>query len=163
MHVRFLASLHWSAAKALYWTRVELFLNSVWLSVSVFLVILCLRSFRNGHTKLPWSTVIALCLLLVLLFPVISMTDDLVAMTAPADAEQMLRRYDASWIASWMQSHSLWLLDALALLSLIVAGIVSLLSCSTRVRPHTFVATLLDGLVRALGVRPPPAASPVAA
>ncbi|HMF63851.1 MAG TPA: hypothetical protein VK608_07160, partial [Edaphobacter sp.] len=93
------------------------------------------------------------------LFPVISMTDDLVAMTAPADAEHMLRRYDASW----MQSHSLWLLDALALLSLIVAGIVSLLSCSTRVRPRTFVATLLDGLVRALGVRPPPAASPVAA
>lgn len=138
---------------------MELFLNSVWLSVSVFLVILCLRSFRNGHTKLTWSTVIALCLLLVLLFPVISMTDDLVAMTAPADAEHMLRRYDASS----MESPSVWLLDALALLSLIMAGIVSLLSCSTRVRPHTFVATLLAGLVRALGVRPPPAASPITA
>ncbi|MCU1225560.1 MAG: hypothetical protein JWQ42_3653 [Edaphobacter sp.] len=138
---------------------MELFLNSVWLSVSVFLVILCLRSFRNGHTKLTWSTVIALCLLLVLLFPVISMTDDLVAMTTPADAEHMFRRYDASW----MQNHSLWLLDAFALLSLIVAGIASLLSCSTRFSPNTFVATLLAGLVRALGVRPPPAASPIAA
>jgi hypothetical protein len=138
---------------------VELILNIVWLSVSILLVILCLRSFLKGPTKLTWSMVIALCLLLVLLFPVISMTDDLVTITAPADAEHMLRRYDASP----MQSHSGWLLDALALLSLIVAGIASFLSDSIRVRPRAFVATLLAGLVRALGVRPPPAVSPITA
>ena len=133
---------------------MELFLNIVWLSVSIVLVILCVHSIRHERTKLSWSAAVALCLLLVLLFPVISMTDDLQAMTATVEVEHVLRRHhDAPslYIGSNM-------LDAVALLSLVLIGIALPTICSVRVRTHGYVAALLAGFVRAIGVRPPPAA-----
>jgi hypothetical protein len=131
---------------------VELFLNIVWLSVSILLVSLCAHSIRHGHTKLSWSAAVALCLLLVLLFPVISMTDDLQAMTAPAEVEHVLRRHhDASSLAMGGD-----VLDALTLLSLIFLGITLPKICSIRVETHGYLAALLAGFVRAFGVRPPP-------
>jgi hypothetical protein len=140
-------------ADALYWSEVELFLNIVWLSVSTLLVILCVHSIRHGHTKLSWSAGVALCLLLMLLFPVISMTDDLQAMTSPAEVEHVMRRHhDAPSLH--MGSN---MLDAISLLSLILIGIALPTMCSIRVRTHGYVATLLAGFVRAFGVRPPPA------
>ena len=60
--------------------NVELFLNLAWLSVSVLLITWWADSIVRGRTKAGWSAAIALGLLLLLLFPVISMTDDLVAM-----------------------------------------------------------------------------------
>ena len=141
------------SADALYWSEVELFLNVVWLSVSILLVILCARSIRHGNTKLSWSAGVALCLLLVLLFPVISMTDDLQALTAPAEVEHMMRRqHDAP-------SLHISLLDAVALLSLILIGIALPTICSIRVGTRGYVTALLAGSVRAFGVRPPPVAA----
>jgi cytochrome b len=132
---------------------VELFLNIVWLSVSILMVILCVYSIRHGHTKLSWSAAVALFVLLVLLFPVISMTDDLQAMTAPAEVEHLMRRHhDAPMLH--MGSN---MLEAVALLSLILIGIALPALCSIRVRTHGYVAALLAGFVRAYGVRPPPA------
>jgi hypothetical protein len=133
---------------------VELFLNVVWFAVSVLLVISCVHSFRHGHTKLSLRAGIALILLLVLLFPVISMTDDLQALSAPAEVEHAMRRHHDAPSLSFGSS----LLDAIALLSLILIGIALPTISSIRVRTYGYVATLLAGFVRAIGVRPPPAA-----
>jgi hypothetical protein len=138
---------------ALYWSEVELFLNVVWLSVSILLVIGCVRSIRHGDTKLSWAAGVALCLLLVLLFPVISMTDDLQALTAPAEVEHMMRRqHDAP-------SLHINMLDVVALLSLILSGIALPTVCSIRVGTRGYVTALLAGSVRAFGIRPPPVAA----
>lgn len=138
---------------------MELFFNIVWLSVSILLVIFCAYSIRHEHTKLSWSVAVALFVLLVLLFPVISMTDDLQAMTSPAEVEHLMRRHhDAPMLH--MGSN---MLEAVALLSLIIIGIALPAICSIRVRTHGYVAALLAGFVRAYGVRPPPAAILLAA
>jgi hypothetical protein len=140
---------------ALYWSEVELFLNIVWLSVSFLLVILSVHSIRHGHTKLSWSAGVALCLLLVLLFPVISMTDDLQAMTATAEVEHVLRRHHDA--PSLHMGNNV--LDTIALLALILIGIALPTVGLIRVQTHGYPAVLLDGFVRAFGVRPPPSAA----
>lgn len=138
---------------------MELFLNLVWLSVSLLLVIMWIRSERRGRKKFEWSTVIALLLLLVLLFPVISMTDDLIAINIASEVEHTMRRYEAPP----SQTASVALLDAIALMAMVMIGIVLFGVRFTRVRPRTFAAKLLAGFVRASGVRPPPAVAPFAA
>jgi hypothetical protein len=132
---------------------VELFLNIVWLSVSIFLVILCSHSIRQGHTQLSWSTPVALFLLLVLLFPVISMTDDLQALTGPAEVEHVMRRHHEA------PSISGGVLDAIVLLSLILVGVALPTLNSLRIRIEGYRTELLAGFIRAFGVRPPPAAA----
>jgi hypothetical protein len=146
-------------ADALYWDEVELLLNIVWLSVSIFSVVLCAMSFRKGHTKLTWSTTVALCLLLVVLFPVISITDDLQAMTATAEIEHVLRRaHDAPSLPMGGGVMGVAVLFSLALIVITLPNLRSI-----RVRTHGYPATLLTGFVRAIGVRPPPAAGLFAA
>ena len=62
---------------------------------------------------------IALLLLLVLLFPVISMTDDLAAMNTAAEVEHIMRRYEAPP----SQTTSVALLDAIVLVAMAMIGI----------------------------------------
>ena len=138
---------------------MEIFLNLVWLSVSLLLAITWMRSERRGREKFEWSTVIALLLLLVLLFPVISMTDDLIAINIASEVEHTMRRYEAPP----SQTASIALLDAIVLMSMVMIGIASSGTRFTRVRPRAFAAKLLAGFVRASGVRPPPAVAPFAA
>jgi hypothetical protein len=138
---------------------VELFLNLIWLSVSLLLVTWWIGSVERGHAKVGWSAVITLTLLLVLLFPVISMTDDLVAINTSAEVEHMMRRYEAPL----SEIASIGVLDAIALFVMIMVGIASSGKCFTRIRPHAFAATLLAGFVRAFGVRPPPVTAALAA
>lgn len=138
---------------------MELFLNLIWLGVSLLLVSWWIRSVRAGRAKIEWSTIIALSLLLVLLFPVISMTDDLVAINTSAETEHMMRRYEAPST----QSGSFCVLDEVALFAMITVGIASSGNRFTRIRPAAFAAKLLAGFVRAFGVRPPPAGSAFAA
>lgn len=85
-------------------TSVELVLNLAWLTISVGLgaAFLLSRSRRKGSpVKCTYgrSTAwIAYLLLVAFLLPAISMTDDLMAMTAPADGEQVVRRYEATTV-----------------------------------------------------------------
>jgi hypothetical protein len=138
---------------------VELLLNIVWLSVSLLIVILCAQSVRRGDTEISWSAGVALCLLLVLLFPVISMTDDLQAITAPAEVEHLMRRHHDAPLLH-MGSN---MLEAVALLSLFLPGIAVPAIGSIRARTRGNVTARLDSFVRAYGVRPPPVAvSPTA-
>lgn len=70
---------------------MEFFLNVAWLSLACLSVFLWLRyEKRTGaHRRL---SLIALGVLLVILFPVISVTDDLWSMQNPAEADTCLRR-----------------------------------------------------------------------
>lgn len=138
---------------------MELFLNLVWLFVSLLLVITWMRSERSAHKKFKWSTVIALLLLVALLFPVISMTDDLIAINTASEVEHTMRRYEAPPT----QTTSIALLDAIVFMAMVMIGIAFSGTRFTRVRPRAFAAKLLAGFVRASGVRPPPAVVPLAA
>jgi hypothetical protein len=138
---------------------VELFLNLIWLSVSLLLVTQWIGSVRQGRAKIKGSTVVALVLLVVLLFPVISMTDDLVAINTSGEMEHTVRRY----AAPLSQIESFALLDAVALFAMVMVGIASSGKCFTRIRLHAFAAKLLAGFVRASGVRPPPVTAAFAA
>jgi heme A synthase len=134
---------------------VELFLNLVWLSVSLLLAITWMRSERRTRKRFEWSTVIALLLLLMLLFPVISITDDLVAINMASEIEHTMRRYEAPP----SQMTSIAILYAMLLMAMVMIGIASFGTRFTRVRPSAFAAKLLAGFVRASGVRPPPSAA----
>jgi hypothetical protein len=70
---------------------VELFLNLAGVFVAVVLVGLWLRwSTREGFDRR--TQIVALALLILVLFPVISVTDDLVAAQNPAETDSCVRR-----------------------------------------------------------------------
>jgi hypothetical protein len=133
---------------------VELILNLVWFATSIFLVAAWIWSIRKGYIEFEWATLIALILLIVILFPVISMTDDMVMMRAPAEIEHIMRRSEAPLASVAM----LGLFGALAALVLIAVSMAAPRFYS-QICSRVFVTRLLDGFIRAFGVRPPPAAA----
>jgi hypothetical protein len=132
---------------------VELFLNLAWAALSILLIAGWIWSIRKGHTQFRWTTLVALALLLVLLFPAISMTDDRVAMNRPVDAEHMMRSSEAPL-------GQVALIGFLGLFAALVLFVLNMAASHFyyRIRPRVFAATILDGFIRALGVRPPPVA-----
>lgn len=76
---------------------MELLLNLVWLVLSASLAILWARELRrsDGHSIQPdrKAQLFALAMLIVILLPVISMTDDVQAMST-AEIEHVTRRVD---------------------------------------------------------------------
>jgi hypothetical protein len=110
-------------------------------------------SVRKGHDTFEWNKFKALILLILILFPVISMTDDLVVMNAPGEVEHIMRGTDTPLAAIAF----LGILGALAAIVMIVLKLAAPLFYA-RIRPRVFAATLLAGFIRAFGVRPPPAA-----
>jgi len=76
---------------------MELVLNLVWALLAVAIVRLWLRHAPKDALN-HRTQVAALLLLLLILFPVISVTDDLAAMQNPAEVESCLRRsHGATW------------------------------------------------------------------
>lgn len=77
--------------------RVELLLNFVWLVLSASLAILWIRGLRfvPAGSKRPSTMIqlLALAMLIVILFPAISMTDDMQALST-AEVEHVTRRAD---------------------------------------------------------------------
>ena len=70
--------------------EMELALNLVWVMLAVWMSWLWLRtSARPGNMRFQ---IVALALLLLILFPVISVTDDLQALQNPAETDACLRR-----------------------------------------------------------------------
>jgi hypothetical protein len=135
---------------------VELLLNLLWFSVSLLLVCLWTRAVRLGRTPITWSAIVAFALLLLLLLPVISMTDDLVAMAAPLEDEHPVRRGEMPVLH--LDHISQAPLDAVALSALLLLGIAFLATRLSRLVPPSYSRTLLAGFARASSVRPPPAA-----
>lgn len=83
-------------------TPVEFLLNLLWLAASVSLGVALFRSrgLRSVASKdcihahsAAW---VSFLVLIAMLLPVISMTDDLLAMVTPADGEQIVRRMEAA-------------------------------------------------------------------
>ena len=70
---------------------MELFLNVVWLLVAGALVCLWLRVGSQNHTE-GRRQLIAIAVLIAILFPVISVSDDLLAMQNAVEADSYLRR-----------------------------------------------------------------------
>jgi hypothetical protein len=70
---------------------MELLLNSVWALVGIAIVCLWLQHERSNKTdrRLPF---IALVMLIVILFPVISVSDDLWSIQNPAETDTCQRR-----------------------------------------------------------------------
>lgn len=79
---------------------MELFLNLSWLAIALTLGVLFLISRRKSGAASPIHGSATACLsylvLIAMLLPVISMTDDLIAMVAPTDGEQIARRYEVA-------------------------------------------------------------------
>lgn len=132
---------------------MELLLNFLWLSLSLSLVLIWVRAVRHGDAKQNWSAFIALILLLVLLLPVISMTDDLVAMDSPMELEHVVRR---SEMPQLQLAHSQAVLDFGMLAVLLLIGFAILFSRLSRFTLRVSLSKSMDGFVRTVGVRPPP-------
>ena len=81
---------------------MELLLNLIWVAISAALGALLMKSSsRCGaapETRVHSRSTAWICylVLIALLLPAISMTDDLMAMAAPTDSEQIVRRYEVS-------------------------------------------------------------------
>lgn len=71
--------------------RMELFLNLAWVLLATLMVGLWLRLAPRTGASRP-AQFVALAVLLLILFPVISVTDDLQAALNPAEADSFLRR-----------------------------------------------------------------------
>lgn len=135
---------------------MELFLNFVWLSVSLALLVTWAKAVRRGDTKRTWTVFLALVLLVILLLPVISMTDDLVAMVSPTEFEHAVRRGDLTLAQSVQDIAAL--LDAGMLAILLFISFTALFSRLSRFTLRICPRKTMSGFVRTAGVRPPPSA-----
>lgn len=136
---------------------MELLLNFLWLSLSLALVLIWIRAARHGHTKPTWSALVALALLLVLLLPVISMTDDLVAMDNQTEVEHVVRRSEMPLLH--LAHDTAALLDARMLVVSLLIGFALFFSRLSRFTLRIPRRRLMDGFLRTRGVRPPPSAA----
>ena len=132
---------------------MELLLNVVWVAVSLLLLGGKLHSMRSRDHRVEWRVLIALGILLALMLPVISITDDLMANNATADVEHMFRRP----LEPIPQSPFLAVLELVASAALFLFGLRQRLLLETISRSDSSLVRLRQGLMRLSSVRPPPA------
>jgi hypothetical protein len=130
---------------------MELFLNLVWLTLSASLVWGYIAFAPAPLKDRKVTAIIALALLILVLLPVISMTDDLAAINNPAETDHLFRRDRAPLLL-----HSDVAVVAVVPLLIGIFAIVVALTSGEKLRLYSLPSVLLDGAVRALGVRPPP-------
>ena len=135
---------------------MELFLNLVWCVFSLLLIVHWTRAANLRRNCKTGKAFVALLLLVLLLLPVISVTDDLVAMTSPTEVEHLVRRGEVP-LPHLFQDQAV-MLD-LGALAQVFIGLAFLSSLLTRVIPRRNGVTLLDGFGIACGIRPPPSAA----
>jgi len=134
---------------------MELFLNLAWVLLAALMLSLwprfAPRIGRDGHMKDRRMQFVALAVMLLILFPVISVTDDLQAVQNPAETDSSLRRDHIA-----VSPHSI--LPAVAALPLaIFAGVLSGLPRFTGTRSLPVPAIDYPALA-SIQNRPPPAA-----
>jgi hypothetical protein len=137
---------------------MELFLNLVWLTLSVSLVCGYLAFAPAPLKSRKITVIIALALLILVLLPVISMTDDLAAINNLAETDHILRRDRAP-----LHLHSDVAVVAIVPLLIGIFAISVARTSGEKLRLYSLPSVLLDGAVRAFGVRPPPFAASLAA
>lgn len=132
--------------------NVEILLNFAWIGISLALIGWQVRISRVHSRRVEWRVLVALGLLLMLLLPVISITDDLMAMNTAVEVEHFMRRH-------------LDVLPASALLTTLEWTTAAVLLLGWLRQRHFWVNVQHDGmqsayrllsLVPSYGVRPPP-------
>lgn len=135
---------------------MELFFNLLWLALSTVLVTcwLCDReNWKNRSFRPTTQTqIVALLVLLVVLLPAVSLTDDLQACTTPVETEHVIRRVDLLPVAS-SSLHQAVMVVATLLSFERAASLQTLAS----VAPALEVEKPFTGNLRNAGNRPPPA------
>jgi len=135
---------------------VEFFLNFVWMLVSILLVVQWTRTGTERPAGQTGRTAVAVILLIVVLLPVISVTDDLIAMPNIFEEhpEHIVRRGDLPlWLEANQGAISFF---ALAILAWFCIDLAFLFTLFSRIRSRSRVTRLLDGFEQATGIRPPP-------
>jgi hypothetical protein len=135
---------------------VELLLNSLWLSVSVALVLFWVRATFRGETEVNWTAVVAIVLLMALLLPIISITDDLIASDSPTESEHVVRRGEMPLLH--LTPDAATLPEMALLTALLFLGYAVLLARLSRFTLRFSPRVPMEGFARIAGVRPPPAA-----
>jgi hypothetical protein len=133
---------------------VELLFNLLWVVLSTGLIGLWLVSRHRWEDNMPRPNghvqIAALVILIVVLLPVVSLTDDLMACTAPAEIEHLVRRH----VLDHVDSN----LEAAAILA---AALVSTqgafrLQTTSQVSPSMEIGTPREEFLSIVGIRPPP-------
>jgi hypothetical protein len=139
-------------------TGVEILLNCVWLVLGLSLILAwSVHAWRERGCEpdraLPSRQLqfASLLLLLILLFPVISLTDDIAMSTAPQDAERALRLHDPF---DGAQSAPALLPSAMAWVD-VVSGMLRT-GPSRPVEQDAKLTILLAGTLQSIDSRPPP-------
>jgi formate-dependent nitrite reductase membrane component NrfD len=129
---------------------MESTLNFAWALLAAGMLILWLRHARNSAAS-RGTQFAALAMLILILFPVISVTDDLQALQNPAETESYLRRDHAA-----VSPHSIFPTMA-ALPPSVFSGIFS--GFLSLVAPSLYPAPVVDNpAMAAIQNRPPPVA-----
>jgi len=110
-----------------------------------------MSALRRRGSAIKWTACVALALLVVLLLPAISITDDLMASRAQAEVEHALPG-DQTGLPP---ASSAALMDAVPFYTRVLSVGPLLGIESAQLRPRTVSTVVLTGFVRALGVRPP--------
>jgi hypothetical protein len=133
---------------------VEFFLNFVWVALSLSMIVAwSVGPFSPTRvSRSDWGRqVVALGILLIVLLPVVSLTDDLQSWTAPAEVEHGLRRADITVEAnSSVAGPVLWLHFALTSLFPVPGS-------SSQIELAGDFSKPLMGVSHTLENRPPPA------
>ena len=132
---------------------MELLLNTAWIVVSLLLIVSAFHGLRRQNQRVEWRVVIALGVLMALLLPVISITDDLMANNATADVEHMFRRP----LEPVPQSPLLAMLEIVPSAALLLFGLRQRRILETIARSDASLVRLREGLLRLCSMRPPPA------
>jgi len=129
---------------------MELALNLAWAVLAVAIVRLWLCYAPNEGTNRRTGFA-AMVLLLLILFPVISVTDDLQAMQNPAEAETALRK-----VQSAVNPYTIC--PVMAALPESVASAVDLVELPFTIGTHYLVSSPDDPALGPIQIRPPPVA-----
>src|SRR5580698_4959161 len=125
---------------------MELFLNLAWLVLSAALVagyVIFAHSVLRSRRR---TIVIALILLIFILLPAISMTDDLAAINNPAETDHLLRRHQ-------IPLHLHWDVAVAAIVPLLI-GIFAISVAQASIekfKARFLTSVLLDSALRTLG------------
>jgi hypothetical protein len=131
---------------------MEIFLNLAWVALSLVSVLFWLRcERRTGTERRP--AMIALAMLLIILFPVISVSDDLWSIQNPAETDSCQRR-NHNHIASCPHSPVPLLAAPIATLLALVGPEIHLVPGPSVSPSRAYHSPALDGIEN----RPPPAA-----
>lgn len=134
---------------------MEALFNLLWLALSGVLAACWLFSLerrkKTHHGYAMRVQVVALAMLIFVLLPAVSLTDDLLTYTAPAESEHLSRRADLLAGPDSTAQHA----------AMVIAGVISLelaarLQTLATIHPAHHAEKSRTGYQRHLGNRPPP-------